>query len=855
MLSTRWNLKKSTKKIPSVQIDEDVLSILSARGIVKKADIDNFIHPKLENITDPKKLEDMEKATSRIMQAIQNDEKIFIYGDYDVDGITSTSILYLGLKNLGAKYLDYYIPIRDEGYGLNKEALKYIKDQNCDLVITVDCGITSYKEIEYSNSLNLDVIITDHHNLLKKEVPNAFAVINPKRYENEFGFRELAGVGVAFMLLLNLYDKYGKKDEAYSYIDLVAIGTIADVVPLICENRIIVKYGLEKLLNTENKGLAKLCYKLFGQKLEYNTGDVSFSISPVFNAAGRMQDAKLVVKLLTSENEREIDIIIQDLISKNFQRKEIQNEIFEMSKKDIKPDEDYILISSSPKYHHGVIGIVAAKIVDLYYKPVIIMEEKIDEGIAVASCRSIANFDITKALQSVAIYLEKFGGHTGAAGFTIKIENIEKFKKAINEYAKKTLKEEDFCKIIDIDKPIPIQKMSYEFYKTIELLKPFGFGNPMPVFLTKNLIIENLKLIGDDKKHISFDIAQKGYEIKSVCWFNKADEFLNLKSNIFYDIVYKINLSQFRGRTYTKIYVEDMKPSLLEEDKFSYLRSIYKTKFPMKSIFYSKQKIDLDTKLELDFSNYLAYINKFGRQIGVLDNNISRLLITLANLYNFKYEIKLLSSYEVEGLYNNEIIIQRNYDFKTFKRNDKNLFNQIKKHLIQDLEYDNFTKSCLSALFINNKNINIVCDKKERLINLLLTVSIFNCKYNDKKVYFKTKDKQFLNNMYLKNFVSFKDNDSNYLITDDKIDKLDLSKYEKIIIISEQNLKLENFETMENNIEIPSNVYKLTKENIEKYGIENIYTYYLPNDEKKKIKEKLIENEIILADESIFEIL
>ena len=315
----------------------------------------------------------------RILKAIDNNEKICIYGDYDVDGITSTSILYLAFKKLGAKNLDFYIPIRDEGYGLNNQALDQIKANGTDLVITVDCGITSYKEINYANSIGLSVIITDHHNLLDPVVPNAYAVINPKRLENKYPFRELAGVGTAFMVVLALFKRKGIYEEAFSYIDLVCLGTIADVVPLIKENRIIVKYGLERLKNTQNLGLKMLLKKVFPDKLdEYSSGDVGFTISPIFNAAGRLQDAKLVVYLLISDNEREISTIIDELLLKNKERKEIQNSIFDLAKEEIEKysQTDYVLISSSPKYHHGVIGIVAAKLVDMYYKPCIILEEK-----------------------------------------------------------------------------------------------------------------------------------------------------------------------------------------------------------------------------------------------------------------------------------------------------------------------------------------------------------------------------------------------------------------------------------------------------------------------------------------------
>ena len=290
MRNTTWKIKTSNQNksimLNNFPIDQDILKILHSRGIVSKKDIINFLDPSLDNIQPSSLLSDMKKSVDLIIECINNGKNIWIYGDYDVDGITSTSILYLALKDLGAEFLNYYIPIRDEGYGLNNTALKTIKNSGADLLITVDCGITSFKEIEFAKSIGLDVIITDHHDIQSDKIPNAYSIINPKRTDNAFTFNALAGVGVAFMLILNLYEKLKTKEEAYVYLDLVAIGTIADIVPLVKENRIFAKHGLEKLLYSENKGLRFLITKLFETaKLEFTTYDVGFVIAPVFNAA------------------------------------------------------------------------------------------------------------------------------------------------------------------------------------------------------------------------------------------------------------------------------------------------------------------------------------------------------------------------------------------------------------------------------------------------------------------------------------------------------------------------------------------------------------------------------------------
>ena len=763
MRNTKWNIKNIPKdkdiKINNIPVDKDILKILFSRGIKSPGEIRDFLNPKLENLQNPNKLYDVEKSVKIIREAIRKNKNIWIYGDYDVDGITSTAVLYLALKELGAENVSYYIPIRDEGYGLNNDALKKIKDSGGELVITVDCGITAFEEIKFANSINLPVIITDHHNLQGKKVPEALAVINPKRIENEYTFESLAGVGTVFMLVLSLFESYGKKEEAFEYLDLVSIGTIADIVPLLSENRILTRFGLEKLPFTKNRGLAFLLYKLFNSgenkgnnpKSEYSTYDVGFIIAPVFNAAGRLKDAKMVVKLLTSDNNREIEIIVKELINKNFERKELQSRIVEMIEKNIeknKINEDFVIIDYSPEYHHGIIGIAASKIVDTYYKPVIIMEVKEDEGIAVGSCRSIEGFNILNALQSMPELFVKFGGHAGAAGFTIPIKNIELFKRKINEYAKKILKEDDFVKIINIDKQIPMQKMSYEFFKTIELLKPFGFGNPMPTFQTKNVLLENIKFIGENKNHIMFDLKQKGFVIKNAVWFGSGEYFKELNENLFYDIVYKLKIEEFQDRYYTKAYIEDMKASELKDDTLLYYHSLYNTSFPIKSIFYTH--LDLDAETPLSMKNEFDQISLFqGRKfVGRLDYNISNLLIQLKRYFNWNFTVKVENITKSSTHNIVDILIKRDFSFECYDYTDIGIFKRIKDFLIGNMEYDSFTKNLLSLFFRQNKDLILSFENKssenfknnpekyikpENLINFLLTVGIFFMKKTGKK--------------------------------------------------------------------------------------------------------------------------
>lgn len=885
MRNTKWVIKNTPRdkdiEINNIPIDKDVLKILYSRGIKTKSDIKKFLNPTLENIRDPYGLEDMEKAVTIICNAIEENKNIWIYGDYDVDGITSTSILYLALKELGAKNIDYYIPIRDEGYGLNNDALKKIKDSGGELVITVDCGIVSFEEINYANSIGLSVIVTDHHNLQGGKIPSALAVVNPKREQNTFPIDYLAGVGTIFMVLIAIFEKYNKKEEAFKYLDLVAIGTVADIVPLLEENRIFVKFGLEKLLYTKNRGLAYLLFKLFSEKgnfnkMEFTTYDVGFIIAPVFNAAGRLKDAKMVVKLLTSDNDREIEIIVKELINKNFERKELQNNIVSMIEQNIEKkdtQEESVIVDYSPNYHHGVIGIAASKIVDTYYKPVIIMEEKQDEGIAVASCRSIENFNILEALQSMSELFIKFGGHSGAAGFTIPIKNIKLFVKKINDFAKKKLSEKDFVKRINIDKQIPIQKVSYEFFKTIELLKPFGFGNPSPTFLTKNVIIENVRYIGESKNHIMFDFKQKGFNNKNAVWFGAGENFKEISKDLFYDIVFKLKLESYQDKLYIKVYIDDIKKSELKDDTFNFYHSLYSTSFPIKSIFYTN--LDLDEEKSIFMKREFDQISIFnGRKfVGKLDYNISNLLILLKEFYNWDFQAKIDYVEKNTGGNKVNIIVKRNYDFENYNFDDLEIFKKIKKFLLGNMEYNSKTKEILSQFFKENKNL-ILLNKKEKglinnnLENTILTLGIYyKEKYglNSKIILKNTKNIQ---NNFVKNYFDiinkYEKSDSMlyilYLkdIKNEIINDIIADNKRFIIILDNEieDINIENTVVIKNEMKIPENIVFLSTLNKQQLkGIKNVYTKYLPISRKIKLKEKLLNGEIINCDDNIWEIL
>ena len=845
-------------------IDQDILQILYSRGIDSDEKIKKFLNPSLEDIENPLGLCDMEKAVVEIEKAISEQKNIWIYGDYDVDGITSTSVLYLALKELGAENVNYYIPIRDEGYGLNNEALKKIKDSGAELVITVDCGITAFPEVEFANSIDLPIIITDHHNLHGGKIPEALAVINPKRKENSFSFEFLAGVGTIFMVVLCLFERAGKKEETNKYLDLVAIGTVADIVPLTDENRIFTKFGLEQLLCTKHKGLKFLLYKLFSsnqqdiEKTEYTTYDVGFIIAPLFNAAGRLTDAKMVVKLLISDNDREIEIIVKELINKNFERKELQNEIVEKVEKHIEESdlkEDYVIVDYSPEYHHGVIGIAASKIVDKYYKPAIIIEVKEDEGIAVGSCRSIGNFNILEALQSMPELFLKFGGHSGAAGFTIGIKNLELFKEKINKFAKTKLKEEDFVKIIEIDKQIPIQKVSYEFFQVIKLLKPFGFGNPMPTFRTNNVLFENIKFIGENKNHIMFDIKQKGFFSRNAVWFNSGEYFKELNENLFYDIVYKLKTEMFQDRYYTKVYIEDVKVSQLKDDTLSYYHSLFNTSFPMKSIFYTNIELDLEKKITMKMEFDQVSLFQGRKFIGRLDYSVSNLLILLNQYYNWNFTVKIEDVKQTASHSIVNILVKKDYSFKCYDHTQVGIFKKIKEFLIGEMEYNSQTKSLLSQFFRQNKNLIIknIFNEEEKykykmsnFENFLLTIGIYYKKMTDKKsqIVINSEKKPAFNN-FIKSYFDineeYLENDYPFTLFYNYKNTQELENIIKSYFSMQNEIGYETIENIQNfeineNFETEENLKLLEYKKIEKIELKNNQAEN-PNENYVKIGE------------------
>lgn len=730
MRNTRWIYKENSKNYTIKKYSRDLLSILESRGLTEEKDIDKFIECNLSDLKNPFDLADMEKAVDFIIKSRDEKKNIWIYGDYDVDGITSTSLLYLAFKEIGIN-VEYYIPLRDEGYGLNKNAIKEIKENGGDLIITVDCGISSVEEVDYANELRIDMIITDHHEI-NNELPKAFCVINCKREDSKYEFKSLAGVGTAFMLVLAIFKKLGIEESAYKYLDIAAIGTVADIVPLIEDNRIIVKKGLEQLRKTKWNGLNTLLRKIFPdfREREYDTYDVGFIIAPIFNAAGRLEDAKMGVELFTSSDNKICDEMSYTLMEKNSERKKIQTEIFDCVVDEIERDklfEKNVIVVARENFHHGVIGIVASKVIDVYYKPAIIMEIKKNEGIATASCRSIEGFNIIEALNSMKELFTKYGGHAGAAGFSIPIENIEILKERLNDYIEKNLDKSYFNKPVKIDKEIQLQKISYDFLMEIEKLKPFGFGNPMPLFSMKNCSYSNLRKIGKDQNHIMLNIIKNGIEIKNCVWFGAEDVFNDIENSNLIDVAFKLKLEVFKNRYQYKIYIEDIQKSgtksfYINEDLEESIE-VYDTKFPIETVFYTRRKVS--SNLKLLFAEGLVFVSDKKITVGELDPVISYLLTKLHKDYGFNFKIDIENIVQTDENYNVHIKISRDYSFETFKIKESEIFMDIKRFLIGEFSYNSFQKRILGEIFKNKKSVTGIYEENRGVGVIAKTIALY----------------------------------------------------------------------------------------------------------------------------------
>lgn len=559
-MQKRWNIAEeltAAEKVIQKEITDQIkcpdmiAEMLIRRGLKTPQDISQFFNPTLDHRHDPFLFADMDKAAHRIVKAINDQELITIYGDYDVDGTTSTALLYLGLKKVNAK-IDYYIPHRMiDGYGLSISGVDLLKENGTSLIVSVDCGINSISEVETINSLGMEIIITDHHNP-KKELPNAFAIINPKLEGSKYPCKELAGVGVAYKLLIAVYTVLGvdSQELCNKYLDLVALGTIADIVPLVGENRLFASIGLERLIKKQNIGLNALINLSGLSEKELNASDIVFGIAPRINAAGRMGTALTAVELLVSNDEKESRELAQQIEQQNSLRQQIDQrtfseacQIIEKKYKDL--EKTLFIVVSSDEWHPGVIGIVASKLVEKYYRPAVMISFK--DGIGSGSGRSIADFDLFAALGSVQDCLDTFGGHKYAAGLSILAEYLDTFEIQINKYMKDKITPDMLVPPLKIDTSIELYEINDNLLEWLNRFAPFGPGNMKPVFYTRQVIVVGYPYnVG--KNHLKLKVMKDGCELDLI-GFNLGDYLPLLRKGSKIDIAYSLEFNTWQGRT------------------------------------------------------------------------------------------------------------------------------------------------------------------------------------------------------------------------------------------------------------------------------------------------------------------
>ena len=553
-----WKLQKVdqtlTNKLASdLNVSKDIAKLLILRGVDSFIAAKNFFRPELKNVHDPFLMKGMKDAVNRINRAKSQNESILLFGDYDVDGTSAVSMMYTFFKDQNIN-VNYYIPDRySEGYGFSKQGIDYAVNQKNSLIITLDCGIRAVQQTTYANSKNIDVIICDHHNVAE-ELPNAISILNPKQPDCLYPNKNLSGCGVGFKFI-SAYSKYNniKVEETYKYLDLLALSLIADIMSLTGENRIYTFYGLKKINQNPCVGLKALINLLSKNNL-IKSSDISFGIAPLINAAGRMSHATNAVKLLIESNSQEAEVYAKILYENNKDRREVEKEITNQALEMI-DNKMHTSVVSSTNWHKGVVGIVASKLLEMYYKPTIVFVEK--DGFLTGSARSVKGFNIYEAIKECEDLCEKFGGHMYAAGLTIKSENFDLFKIKFENIVRKKIQPEQKINIIDIDLEIDLDSIDGRFYRILKQFEPFGPDNLNPIFSTENLNINGpLRFIGEDKSHVKLELNTKSSKINAI-GFGIASKFKSLKKQKV-DLCYTLNENHWNNKTTIQLNIKDV---------------------------------------------------------------------------------------------------------------------------------------------------------------------------------------------------------------------------------------------------------------------------------------------------------
>ena len=574
-MKRRWVVDKNDRRAGCSELSKTGLSavacaLLRSRGISTVEEAERFLRPEKNKPHDPWQMPDMKGAIDKIEYCIENNRSIFIYGDYDADGVTSTSILYLCLRKLGAD-VHYYIPNRmDEGYGLSAEAIDRVISYGARLIVTVDCGISSMHEVSYCKGSGADIIITDHHEC-RDEIPDTL-VVSAKRADSRYPFSGLSGAGVALKVaqcLSLLHDEIDPDD----YIELAAIGTIADVVPLTDENRLIVKRGLKMMKSSASPGIRALMKVSGIDPLNLNSEQVAFFMAPRINAAGRIADASEGVKLFTCADESEALTLAEEMNGYNVKRQQIEEKIISEAEQTIGAGEtaDSVIILKSPGWHIGVIGIVASKLVDKYNRPAMVFSD--EDGLCRGSGRSIHGFNLFRALAECSDLLVRYGGHELAAGATVKEENFAEFKLRMNMIAREKMPHSAAAPLLNIDCEIDEGDIGLQLLDEIEMMEPFGMGNPAPLFVCRSAIIDGIKAVGKQRQHLSLMLSM-GHKTFKAIGFNMGYNINGYAKNSCVDAACSLERERWGGIESIKLVLKDLRPSRICAIGDEYYRSL-----------------------------------------------------------------------------------------------------------------------------------------------------------------------------------------------------------------------------------------------------------------------------------------
>jgi single-stranded-DNA-specific exonuclease len=567
-LEKKWNIHQisNTKTVSDLQealaVDSIIAKLLSLRGVTNFDEAKTFFRPSLDMLHNPFEMKGMQQAIERIITAIANKEKVLIFGDYDVDGTTSVALVYSFFK----KYIPeirYYIPDRYiEGYGISLKSIDYAADNNYSLIIALDCGIKANDKIDYANSKNVDFVICDHH-LPGDEIPDAVAVLDPKQKDCPYPYKELAGCGIGFKLAQAFCIQHGiDEQEALQYLDLVVTSIAADIVPITGENRVLAYFGLKQLNDNPRPGL-KALLALNKQDKELDINTLVFTIAPRINAAGRIEHGSKAVELLISDTDEATEFS-KKINETNNQRRDIDisitDEAFEtLELNPITPFKKSTVLFN-PSWHKGVVGIVASRMIEKYYKPTIILTES--NGLATGSARSVIDFDVYTAIENCSHLLEQFGGHKFAAGLTLKTENVKAFTEAFENEVSRTIKPEMLLPVVEVDLEIALDDINEKLIRILNQFAPHGPHNMTPVFCSRGVLDTGFaKVVGTN--HLKLELYQANSKLTKIeaIAFGKGDFFNFFQRKIPVDIVYKIKENEFRGSVSIQLIIEEIKAS------------------------------------------------------------------------------------------------------------------------------------------------------------------------------------------------------------------------------------------------------------------------------------------------------